>query len=231
MHSGIAEPPPETPGNVPSEIRWILQWVRRPDSRPSLETLKASAREVDSWERVLEIAQQNDLGQLLASNLRGTASDEVGVPTWFADQVDQRRQACLARSAQVVFHLAPLLRDLDAEGLPAMVLKGALLAETLYPDPGARSFFDVDLLVASQDIPGAYQILRRQGYVALRPVDFSDPPRVGHYLNSVLCRGTDPHSPLIHLHWHLVNTSLPSDDYVYRISMEELWAEARKLKL
>ena len=112
-----------------------------------------------------------------------------------------------------------------------MVLKGALLAETLYPDPGARSFFDVDLLVAPQDIPGAYQILRRRGYVALRPVDFSNPPRVGHYLNSVLCRGTDPHSPLIHLHWHLVNTSLPSDDYVYRIPMEELWAEARKLKL
>jgi hypothetical protein len=159
------------------------------------------------------------------------ASDEIGVPTWVAQELDQRRQVCLARSAQVVFHLAPILKDLDQEGVPTMVLKGALLAETLYPDPGARSFFDVDLLVAPEHFPGAYRTLMRRGYVALRPFDFSNPPLVGHYLNSILCRGTAPQSPLIHLHWHLVNTSLPSDDYVYRIPMEEIWGEAQKLEL
>ncbi len=195
--------------SISADTAWILLWVRRPDLRPSVEVLKTFAGRVESWKRVLEIAHQNDLGQLLASNLRGMAWDEIGVPTWVAQELDQRRQVCLARSAQVVFHLAPILKDLDQEGVPTMVLKGALLAETLYPDPGARSFFDVDLLVAPEHFPGAYRTLMRRGYVALCPFDFSNPPLVGHYLNSILCRGTAPQSPLIHLHWHLVTPACP----------------------
>ena len=67
--------------SISADTAWILLWVRRPDLRPSVEVLKTFAGRVESWKRVLEIAHQNDLGQLLASNLRGMASDEIGVPT------------------------------------------------------------------------------------------------------------------------------------------------------
>ena len=76
--------------SISAYTAWILLWVRRPDLRPSVEVLKTFAGRVESWKRVLEIAHQNDLGQLLASNLRGMASDEIGMPTWVAQELDQR---------------------------------------------------------------------------------------------------------------------------------------------
>ncbi len=217
------------------EEAWLLLWVRPRGSRPADEALQAAALRVRSWHRVLAVADQNHLAPLLGSNLRGVARDEVGFPGWFVQELEQRRYACLAHSAQVVFHLAQLLQALHGAAVPAMLLKGALLAETVYADPGARSFNDVDLLVAAQDVPRAHQILKRSGYAPMRPVERSLPPRTGSYLNSNLYHGRGGNRPLIrplsHLHWHLVNTSLPSDDYVFRIPMAELWAKARSLKL
>ncbi len=216
---------------ISPELGWLLVWVRPPELRPSAETLKEAAGRVQDWRRVLETAHENGVAPLLSSNLRGRAGEEWGMPAWLEQELDQRRQACLARSARVAFHLAPVLKELHEAGVPAMLLKGALLAETLYPDPGARSFFDVDLLVEPGDVPQAYRILQRAGYAAIRPVDFSRPPPVGIYLNSVLCRSGENQGSLIHLHWHLVNTSLPSDDYVFRVGMQELWAGAQRLQL
>ena len=131
------------------EEAWLLLWVRPRGSRPADEALQAAALRVRSWHRVLAVADENHLAPLLGSNLRGVARDEVGLPGWFLQELEQRRYACLAHSAQVVFHLAPLLQALHEEAVPAMLLKGALLAETVYADPGARSFNDVDLLVAA----------------------------------------------------------------------------------
>ena len=231
MQSGVPHQPLDLLETILPEEAWLLLWVRPRESRPGDEVLGAAAMRVRSWRRVLEIAHKNSLAPLLASNLRAVARDEVGLPVWFVQELDQRRYACLARSAQVVFYLAPLLQELHEAGVPTMLLKGALLAETVYADPGARSFSDVDLLVAPKDVPSAHQVLKRQGYAPSRPVNLSRPPRTGRYLNSILYRGSRrEHSP-IHLHWHLVNTSSAAGDYVFRIRMADLWAEAENLKL
>ena len=231
MPSEAVHPSSDHLENMAPEEAWMLYWARRPKLRPSSATLQAAAGKVRSWKRVLKVAHQNGLAPLLASNGRGTAVDAAGIPQWVVQDLEQRRLVCLARSAQVVFHLAPLLKDLHEAGVATMVLKGALLAETLYADPGARSFFDVDLLVNPEDVPRAHQVLERHLYSAIRPVDLSRPPQVGGYLNSILYGGRKEKSPLIHLHWHLVNTSMPSDDFVFQVGMAQLWAEAEKLEL
>ncbi|MFQ5857612.1 MAG: nucleotidyltransferase family protein [Anaerolineae bacterium] len=231
MHPGEPHQPSDRLNAILPEEAWLLLWVRPPGSRAGATVLAAAAKRVRSWRRVLVVADENHITPLLASNLRGVSRDEVGLPAWFVQELDQRRYACLARRAQVAFHLAPLLEALHQGRVPTMLLKGALLAETVYADPGARSFFDVDLLVAPEDVPTAHQVLERRGYAAVRPVDFSCPPRTGPYLNSVLYGGRAPGLPLLHLHWHLVNGSSPSDDYVFRIRMAELWAEAQNTHL
>ena len=231
MHLGIPHQPSGRLETILPEEAWLLLSVRPPGSRPTASVLAAAAKRVRSWRRVLVVADENNLAALLASNLRGVAREEVGLPAWFIQELEQRRYACLARSAQVVFHLAQLLGELHEARVPAMLLKGALLAETVYADPGARSFFDVDLLVAPEDVPSAHQVLKRRGYAAMRPVDLSRPPRTGPYLNSVLYGGGAPGVPPLHLHWHLVNGSSPFDDYVFRIRMTDLWAEAQKIQL
>ena len=129
MHSGVLHQLSDRLETTLPEEAWLLMWVRPPSSRPGGEALRAAATRVRSWRRVLQIAHQNSLAPLLASNLRGVARDEVGLPAWFVEGLNQWRYACLVRSAQVTFHVAQLLNELHEAGVPAMLLKGALLAE------------------------------------------------------------------------------------------------------
>jgi hypothetical protein len=51
-------------------------------------------------------------------------------------------------------------------GIRAAALKGPLLAEAIYGDPGRRQSSDVDLLVAAEDLHGAVAVARGLGYAA-----------------------------------------------------------------
>ncbi|HKQ60612.1 MAG TPA: nucleotidyltransferase family protein, partial [Candidatus Polarisedimenticolaceae bacterium] len=63
-----------------------------------------------------------------------------------------------------------LIRDraitlLDSAGVPSVVLKGAALVATLYPDPVERDLEDLDLLVDPQQVRPAVRALEGGGYV------------------------------------------------------------------
>jgi Uncharacterised nucleotidyltransferase len=55
--------------------------------------------------------------------------------------------------------LHAVLAGLAAARVPAIVLKGAALADTVYPQPGLRHSHDIDLLVAPEDMARAQEIL------------------------------------------------------------------------
>ena len=61
--------------------------------------------------------------------------------------------------------LAELLRASAAAGLELIVLKGAALAETVYPRPSLRPYGDIDILVRLEDAPRAGVLLSALGYV------------------------------------------------------------------
>jgi len=60
--------------------------------------------------------------------------------------------------------LTRILRLLEAAGVPALALKGPVIAHTLYADPAYRFFTDLDLLVPLAHIPDARRILSGAGY-------------------------------------------------------------------
>ena len=49
-------------------------------------------------------------------------------------------------------------------------MKGPLLAEAIYGDPGRRLSSDIDLLVAPEQLRSAVEVVRRLGYAA--PTDY-----------------------------------------------------------
>jgi hypothetical protein len=55
--------------------------------------------------------------------------------------------------------LHAVLDGLAAARIPAIVLKGAALADTVYPQPGLRHSHDIDLLVAPEDVARAQEIV------------------------------------------------------------------------
>lgn len=60
--------------------------------------------------------------------------------------------------------LGRALRGLDARGIPAIVLKGQALAETLYRHPAMRPYHDLDLLVPPRHRFEANHVLLALGY-------------------------------------------------------------------
>lgn len=74
----------------------------------------------------------------------------------------------LARELDHAAHLE-MLRRIDEQfaraSVPAVVLKGALLAERLYPRPSARSTTDIDLLVEERLLTEASEALADLGYI------------------------------------------------------------------
>ncbi len=65
------------------------------------------------------------------------------------------------------FHeLAEILDHTNAAGLPVIVLKGAYLANCVYPDPAERVMVDIDLLVHPSDLPAMQSIMTTLGYMA-----------------------------------------------------------------
>lgn len=95
-----------------------------------------------------------------------------------------------------------LTRDLQAGGVPALLLKGAALAVRHYCDPGLRSMEDVDLLVPRVQIEDAVAVLLKAGWrsEADRPVaDIVRMSRIHHAWH--FFRGEDERCDL---HWRPV---------------------------
>jgi hypothetical protein len=75
--------------------------------------------------------------------------------------------ASRARHLLMTRALATILRHFATSDLAVIVLKGPVLAETVYPDPALRPFSDLDLLVRPEDRRRADLALRALGYQPL----------------------------------------------------------------
>ena len=73
------------------------------------------------------------------------------------------RQAEAARQTARQAQLAEVLARLPA---PPIVLKGAYLAEQVYPAPGLRPMNDIDLLFRPEELPAVAEVLSGLGYGA-----------------------------------------------------------------
>ena len=71
-----------------------------------------------------------------------------------------------ARVARIRAGALPVLARMEAEGLAPGVIKGFHTAHEYYPEPGARSTADIDVVVAPEHVPRAIEILRDAGFVS-----------------------------------------------------------------
>ena len=118
-------------------------------------------------ELLAEVARVHRLEGALAEPRLTPSSPEPHVPR----TIWMRWQAAHAAGlAQAVRRAGPLRAALAALApIPAVVLKGAALAELVYPSPGARGMGDVDLLVPREQLPAALVKLAALGYARKYP--------------------------------------------------------------
>jgi Uncharacterised nucleotidyltransferase len=121
------------------------------------------------WGDVLSAAAWHRLSPLLYSHL-GSMPDTPEAA------VSALERAYLAGAARSLFMRAALSRVTDALSaaeVPAMLLKGAALVETVYTDPAHREMLDLDLLVPADRMRQAVAAVRQLGYVAMASADDS----------------------------------------------------------
>jgi hypothetical protein len=118
-----------------------------------------------AWAELFAEVRRLRLGGLLAA-----AVDAGALPVTASQRADIAEHHLAACAAVLGLERALLdaSAQLQAAGLPALVLKGTAHAHLLYPDPSWRLFGDNDLLVRSEHLGAVVEIFQRVGYE--RPV-------------------------------------------------------------
>jgi hypothetical protein len=117
------------------------------------------------------------------------------------EQPRVQRLGTLARNLSIAEHTREILDAAGAAAVPMLPLKGALLAHTIYEDPGLRPMRDVDLLVRPRDLERAIALLARLGFSVASPPGARFSPRHAHAVALVDTRrelAIDLHHRLFH---------------------------------
>jgi len=125
--------------------------------------LAEACNRFNQWDDLLHQAEQQGMGPLLHRHL-GAIEGEL--PTTFLRGLrflSLRHQQANVLLMKSLHHVLSLL---ETAGIPSLVLKGAALCQTLYPEVGLRPMRDIDLLLAKEDVHYAHALLQKKGFLA-----------------------------------------------------------------
>jgi hypothetical protein len=206
---------------TPDPVRaWLAALVRgaepgpMPDEAVLLDTAGAEGVLALCYDRLRRSPAWEHTPETLRAALTRHAYQEVAVE--------------MLRAAE----LRAVLEALARQDLPVLLLKGAALAYTLYPEPHLRSRCDADLLLPSRDeAERAWRVLQTLGYQ--RPNAVSG-DLISHELG---CYKTGPGGLTFALdvHWRLSNNTLFAERFTFAelaaaaVSIPALGPDARGL--
>lgn len=148
------------------------------------------------------------------------------MPVESHQQLQSVYSANLAGNMSILGELKGILKGFKEEEIPFIVLKGIALAEHIYPGIAMRGMGDVDILVRKGDLYSVDDFLSGMGYF---PIDSSLSEAANNpvgYLASLDYQKDGPSSLSLHIHWHLVNTSVPAYMFAPEIDMDRIWEMA-----
>jgi len=199
------------------------QGPRRPLTRSDIPA------EID-WQSFLLLARREGIAPLLYRRL-AYCLDRESLPDWLTKELKRDYYAVLAKNAVVFEELKKVLSLLTNAGVDTMALKGAVLAEQVYGDLGVRPMADVDLLIKGEDLAAIDQAFQTLGYHSddLRSLNLDSIPT--NYLTSVVYYSPAVFYFCFHLHWHIVNSTIPNDSLIRSFAMADIWDAARQTTL
>jgi hypothetical protein len=115
----------------------------------------------EAWLTVLDLASKNRLTGLLCA-----AVDNGALPA-SSEQTNQARQLHMSAMAWVMrldHELLAVADLLTTSAVDIRLLKGSAVAHLDYPDPALRSFIDIDMLVRSEQVDRAVELLVGAGF-------------------------------------------------------------------
>ena len=114
------------------------------------------------WSRLAETLRLRKLLPALGPRILELAEGRAS--EGFATAVEQAITAGRRQGAFLQLISLRVMAMLADAGIRSTVLKGPLLGEAIYGDPGRRLSGDIDLLVEPDQLEGAVEVVRRLGY-------------------------------------------------------------------
>lgn len=154
------------------------------------------------WDRLASLASEEVVAPLLFAAVRSGEPHGLAqhMPSPVRDQLARTYYSTTARNQVRFQEMDRFLPALGEAGIPVVVLKGAALAETVYPEAGLRPMSDVDLLIPARWLRESIRILKTCGYTLLKITS-----------HAVLEGG--PHNAVfVELHWALVPNKAQSQE-------------------
>ncbi|GAA0540604.1 nucleotidyltransferase family protein [Halorubrum ejinorense] len=158
----------ETPTSETEFVFGLLERVGDPDA--VADRLREIGNDLPDWEVILELASRHRLHSPLRRTLESVAVDHPRSIDETLDAQHRRNSIENLRHSRQLCDIIDLFESNDIEATP---YKGPILAEAAYGSIGDRSFGDLDLLVAPDDVRSAAELLERHGY---ERTNFSDIP-------------------------------------------------------
>ena len=151
-------------GPLPEETAALVVVMRRTVGAVPVAASRETLGSIDDWDAFLAAAQLHGLtGTACRVALRDVGD---ALPPAVARECSELRRQIARRSllmSRQALRVMELLRDV---GVPALLYKGPALSESIYGDVAARSWSDIDLIIAEDQLPAAWRALEGAGFEA-----------------------------------------------------------------
>jgi hypothetical protein len=211
---------PRRPANLKMtpETDFVVALSRTPLGNKARERAQRLLERGVGWSRVLPLATQWRVEPTVFGNLGSEFA--AAMPTDVRAEVATLEMQSRAYAVSRSLILLDLVRELEASGIPVLVLKGPAIAITAYDDPSRRIFSDADLLVRRQDLNRARDLVLARGYTASFQLE-----RESALIASQEALEFSDSRMAVELHWTLLSRHLR-----FNLDVDDLWREAVEIE-
>jgi len=186
-----------------------------------------------NWAYILEEARKQGILSLLYKNLW---EFKHKIPRDIWNKIENAYYLVASRNTKIYKEIEKIFAAFRNKNLEIMPLKGIFLAENVYDNIALRNMADIDILVKKGDLPKTDEILHSLGYNSKIHKDLLSIAIEKSYLNSLdyykIKSGPNaPETLTLHIHWHIVNVSLPTYLYSKGIKMDRFWEHSSLTKI
>jgi hypothetical protein len=145
--------------NRKSQIKFLIHCLgfKKENDHPiHFEELKEK-----DWSTIFNKAQQHSIAPLLYYHIK---QSNVQIPAHVLEQLNKSYFKSLLRNTYIYNELSKILNNAKEYNIPIVVLKGADLAESVYPGIALRPMKDLDLYIKIEDVQKVNDLLTQLGW-------------------------------------------------------------------
>jgi hypothetical protein len=181
-----------------------------------IDSARLSALTPEQWKEFLGIAAIQRVTPLLFYRLKKKGLGQAVPPDVYTSLKDVYQQNII-RNIIISDQSRLVMKAMNAANIPTIPLKGIVLANSVFESIGLRKMSDIDLLVPSEKLARAVEILTGMGYKTLEPFSLDSIIQFRMHLPPFVKKD----HVTIEIHWNIT-----SPNTYYSIDPQELWEQA-----